>query len=278
MKSMVNVDLFKQIIESGNSATNTVLELAEQLRLSGNQAGYEEQIERAYKIYTNYLGSITKLQEMNPADMAKQFNITEQEAQGFTDLFARSFAQVPMQYLESLRKAMGDENFVKAMVKEYGLNPNNYNALINAAQEGGVSEEVIKILTDSLLEALKTQISDVLGIVNQPEFVTAIISLIKQKISESDIKDPAAIQKMVDDSIGVAELSGYSFNPEQKAFVRSFVKLCNEPTDEFNKAMKYINWIYKQLSDTTVLDKEGLLRELNEQYGLTAKIRTKRLF
>ena len=48
-------------------------------------------------------------------------------------------------------------------------------------------------------------------------------------------------------------------NPEQKAFVRSFVKLCNEPTEEFNKAMKYINWIYKQLSDTTVLDKEGLV-------------------
>jgi hypothetical protein len=36
---------------------------------------------------------------------------------------------------------------------------------------------------------------------------------------------------------------------------------------------------YDQLyNEVGVLDKEGLLRELNEKYGLTHRIKTKRLF
>lgn len=50
-----------------------------------------------------------------------------------------------------------------------------------------------------------------------------------------------------------------TMNREQRAFVRSFIRLSNQSfAEDFNHAMKYINWVYKQLTDEKVLDKEVL--------------------
>lgn len=48
-------------------------------------------------------------------------------------------------------------------------------------------------------------------------------------------------------------------NREQRALVRYFIRLATQTNpEEFNQAMKYINWVYKQLTDEKVLDKEQL--------------------
>lgn len=48
-------------------------------------------------------------------------------------------------------------------------------------------------------------------------------------------------------------------NREQRALVRFFIRLSTQTTDEqFNHGMKYINWVYKQLTDEKLLDKEQL--------------------
>lgn len=48
-------------------------------------------------------------------------------------------------------------------------------------------------------------------------------------------------------------------NREQRALVRYFIRLTTQSnTEDFNYAMKYINWVYKQLTDEKVLDKEQL--------------------
>lgn len=50
-----------------------------------------------------------------------------------------------------------------------------------------------------------------------------------------------------------------AMNREQRALVRYFIRLTTQSTtEEFNYAMKYINWVYKQLTDTKLLDKEQL--------------------
>lgn len=49
-------------------------------------------------------------------------------------------------------------------------------------------------------------------------------------------------------------------NREQRALVRYFIRLATQSTtEEFNQAMKYINWVYKQLTDEKLLDKESLI-------------------
>lgn len=48
-------------------------------------------------------------------------------------------------------------------------------------------------------------------------------------------------------------------NREQRALVRYFIRLATQSNpEEFNYAMKYINWVYKQLTDEKVLDKEQM--------------------
>lgn len=50
-----------------------------------------------------------------------------------------------------------------------------------------------------------------------------------------------------------------AMNREQRALVRYFIRLATQSNpEEFNYAMKYINWVYKQLTDEKVLDKEQL--------------------
>ena len=50
-----------------------------------------------------------------------------------------------------------------------------------------------------------------------------------------------------------------ALNPEQKQLVRNFIKLASLQQEEFNESMKYINWVYKQLTDITVMQKERLV-------------------
>ncbi len=50
-----------------------------------------------------------------------------------------------------------------------------------------------------------------------------------------------------------------AMNREQRALVRYFIRLTTQTnSEEFNHVMKYINWVYKQLTDTKLLDKEQL--------------------
>jgi hypothetical protein len=50
-----------------------------------------------------------------------------------------------------------------------------------------------------------------------------------------------------------------AMNREQRALVRYFIRFSTQTTtEEFNFAMKYINWVYKQLTDEKVLDSEQL--------------------
>lgn len=50
-----------------------------------------------------------------------------------------------------------------------------------------------------------------------------------------------------------------AMNREQRALVRYFIRLATQSNpEEFNHAMKYINWTYKQLTDEKVLDKEQM--------------------
>lgn len=51
-----------------------------------------------------------------------------------------------------------------------------------------------------------------------------------------------------------------AMNREQRALVRYFIKLATQSNpEEFNHAMKYINWVYKQLTDEKLLDKEQMI-------------------
>lgn len=100
--------------------------------------------------------------------------------------------------------------------------------------------------------------------------------------------------KMLDDEMyQIFENSPFyeKYRKRKKADGNDRVKMYYYFKDELSQRQKYTNMEifiafaeffeinYNQLySEIGVLDKEGLLRELNDKYGLSNKIKTKRLF
>lgn len=135
--------------------------------------------------------------------------------------------------------------------------------MLKAATEDGLDKTIVDVPEeDDIVEdtPVAGDIVDVTDIIKNDN-----LSLLEKIDAISAVLPPLA-SKLVKSAVSLYHLGSTAngrqpekMNREQKIFVRTFIKLANEPTTVFNENMKYFSWVFKQLSDVKVLEANNLV-------------------
>lgn len=231
-ESLVDEDIFVQVFSAGQSAMKSILDGAKSLRASGDAAGAKTQIQRALDSYTNYAETISKLSDMTDQELIS-LGIDARDARTFMDEARKSTATFMLDLVNEMKESLSGDEFIKFALEQFSIDESimkNWDTLSKALEDisgtgQNVKEEVLNAIREKMLDALSEQFKQILGIVEQPEFIKKAEEQLQKAISDELIKTPAelldAINKLSDINL---QTTGKSFTPEQSLYLSNLIK------------------------------------------------------